>query len=303
MAAAALVCAGGCTRPNPAFDIDEATSPGTGPVAGDADGTDAGPDDAGTSSASTTAVTTTGDTGAVVDDGSADDPTTPMTDSGSSEGGASCSVARQPLFSIEAFDGLGNPVQLQCGVNNAFTGIVANAGGGDSLTLDRCPSGGCSCGVSEVDPLTLQFIDLFPVPSAAVDFAATPCVSISIFTAPDDAGCDVLSASMESAQGVVDFPLYIATNGFEASSLLLPPISLQEPARLCEMHECQADAVPGRYSLFFGDTGPISPGDSATVIMDPYASGGTTYEVHDRFSYIDEACETHVGWTAAWAGG
>lgn len=290
--------AAGCAQPNPAFDADGQAT------VGDAATTKDGPGDEGMSASSeggdTRAEGTSSATSSAtepVDPSTTDAPAT-TTQSGSESGGV-CTVAEHAPFSVELRDVLTNPIPLQCGQANLVTGTLSNAGGDGVLVLDTCGAGACACKGKDFQSVTAHFVDLDPAPDPT-QLAGTPCITLSVHMATPAEGCGVEAAVIENAGGTSDFPLYIATNGFSASSLSLPTISLGEPSERCGLGACDPDPPPGTYSLIFGDAEPISPGGSGPVTMNPFAGVAANYEVFDRYSYVDEACTTHVGWAAVW---
>lgn len=292
----------GCASPNPAFDLGEGESEGGATTKTSSAATGVG-DDANTSSGSGGRATE-GEASSDPSTGAHVDPT--GGDTGSSEGDSSdgvpgCDVPDHALFDVSITDSANNAVGLVCGQVSTFTGIVGNMAAPNTLVLLTCPNGACSC-ASEETPLTFTFTDLEPSPMAVVDFAANGCIALAVGSA-EGVGCEREVMWIERAGAKADYPLYFATNGFEASSFFLPDVTLGRPLRSCDDVACQRTKPPGVYPLWFGQLGPISPGDSAIVKLDPYASGADlNYEVHNRFAYVDEACEPHVGWTAVHAG-
>jgi hypothetical protein len=285
------VLVGACTRSNPAFGgegtdggkDDDATDPSAEDDEGDDD--DDSADDEG-SEVETSNVDDGADTG-VVDEA-------PSTDMGPvSTSGGVCEVFPPVRFDVKAMDGIG-AVEAVCGGAQAWHGAVLTAMENE-LTIEVCADNTCECG-ADVDVVTLTFEDLAPSPVDAIANLPEACVAVMVTRHAEADGCTVAFIVVEQIDVQADFPLYLATSSAAPDWGLAVPVAQRgEALEVCEGQDC--DGVPaGEYSMVLGELGPLAPGESGQLLMNPYAGPQATYEVTDLFSRIDGACEEALGW-------
>jgi hypothetical protein len=290
LALAALSAA--CTGFNPEFDHDGAGPDRTDDGVSTDDIVD-GDDDRGTTDEP---ATTTGD-----DVGDSSDATT-LADDGATESagttvGEGCALSEPVLFDVIARDSSDNVLPPMCGGTSTWRGAVTTGLAPNELLVAEC-DGACVCGV---DPTTthLRFTALEPSPADLLPEGAMDCFFVSVARSAETDGCTVEWIIVESLATSADFPSFLAASSGDPSwSVVVPGATLGQVIEPCEVHNCDPSLQPGHYELFLGADGPIAPGTTVAVDLNPYAGVETTYDITALFAQVNEACKERLGWAA-----
>lgn len=295
LTAVALLLATACTRVNPEFSDDRAeggktTKPGEDDDIGDDDVAD---DDSAEDDA-TTFATTFEDVGPSGTGIGSDDGATTSTQG--TTGADECALSQPVHFDVSAFDSNGASIPAVCGDTFSWQGAVSTTATPHELVLLDC-GGSCSCD-GEGATVLLSFSALAPSPADLLEGSEMDCFSITVARRPRGENCMVEWILVESISSSADYPSFMATSSADPGwSLSVPPAILGDPIDDCPSDVCQPP-LPGEYQMFLDGNGPIDPGTSLPVDLNPYAGVGATYDVTNLYAQVDGGCATRLAWAA-----
>jgi hypothetical protein len=287
-----------CTRDNPAFGREDGDSKGDDGEGGDDVADDVADDDDGDGDAGTSASSQDAGDDVVSSTDGGDDGTSDSIGDATSTGGDTCDVPATVPFDVLAFDAAGDEIAPACGDTFVWQGAVLPGASDSEMVVAVCPDTTCDCDGSE-QFVTLEFTELEPSPVDALGRAADSCVALMVSRRLETDGCGVAWIVVESIAAQADWPMYLAaSSGDPGWSIVVPEATLGDPLDVCDTEQCGA-SPPGDYEMWIGDEfGPVAPGQSAPIVLNPYAGVPHDYEATSLFARIDGACQRAIGWAA-----
>jgi hypothetical protein len=278
----AMLCASStCTRPNPAFGLDDGNTEPGGASSKDgsaSESLDAGDLDSTTRDEGSASATTT-----VASDG----PDETMGSTGSEV----CILPQPARFNVKGeVDGV---VVQPCGSQEFAGSVFATAG--HQLTIARCFGGACECG--EPEYVTLEFNGLHPSPAQLLTADPSQCVTVLVEWTNADEGepCTTRSLRVRRSQAPTT-TVYVAANTVD-EELTTPPVTMG-PALDEGCDEPCEDRPAGSYALTV-DGHVLAPGaPPSEVELSIGLNDAAPYQVAALAAQIDLVCERHVSWFA-----